>query len=61
VTGDPAGDGAIVATASSPAPKPPGGVDWDEVAELLPESYCVLAPKKLAALVSRPTPPAWSG
>jgi hypothetical protein len=31
------------------------GVDWDEVAELLIESYCVLAPKKLAALVDRPT------
>ena len=30
------------------------GVDWDEVAELLTESYCVLAPKKLAAQVDRP-------
>jgi hypothetical protein len=29
-------------------------VDWDEVAELLAESYCVLAPRKLAALVPRP-------
>lgn len=29
--------------------------DWDEVAELLTESYCVLAPKKLVALVDRPT------
>jgi hypothetical protein len=29
-------------------------VDWDEVAELLTESYCILAPKKLAALVARP-------
>jgi hypothetical protein len=29
-------------------------VDWDEVAELLTESYCILAPKKLAALVVRP-------
>jgi len=29
-------------------------VDWAEVAELLTDSYCVLAPKKLAALVSRP-------
>ncbi|MFE9689586.1 MmcQ/YjbR family DNA-binding protein [Micromonospora sp. NPDC005806] len=29
-------------------------VDWAEVAELLTESYCVLAPKKLAALVDRP-------
>jgi hypothetical protein len=32
------------------------GVDWDEVAELLTESYCVLAPKKLVALVDRPEP-----
>ena len=31
-------------------------VDWDEVAELLTESYCVLAPKKLVALVDRPAP-----
>ncbi|GAA2070766.1 MmcQ/YjbR family DNA-binding protein [Actinomadura alba] len=30
------------------------GVDWDEVAELLTESYCVLAPRKLVALVERP-------
>ena len=29
--------------------------DWDEVAELLTESYCVLAPKKLTALVDRPS------
>jgi hypothetical protein len=28
--------------------------DWDEVAELLTESYCLLAPKKLVALVDRP-------
>jgi hypothetical protein len=28
-----------------------GDVDWDEVAELLTESYCALAPKKLARLV----------
>jgi predicted DNA-binding protein (MmcQ/YjbR family) len=28
-------------------------VDWDEVAELMADSYCVLAPKKLAALVQR--------
>jgi predicted DNA-binding protein (MmcQ/YjbR family) len=33
-------------------------VDWDEVAELLTESYCLLAPKKLAALVPRPGPAA---
>ena len=30
------------------------GVDWDEVGELLTESYCVLAPKRLAAQVDRP-------
>ncbi|HEY8546264.1 MAG TPA: MmcQ/YjbR family DNA-binding protein [Acidimicrobiales bacterium] len=30
--------------------------DWDEVAELLTESYCLLAPKKLVALVDRPEP-----
>ncbi len=34
------------------------GVDWDEVTELVTESYCLLAPKKLAALVDRPTGPA---
>lgn len=28
--------------------------DWEEVAELMTESYCVLAPKKLIALVDRP-------
>lgn len=28
--------------------------DWTEVAELVTESYCLLAPKKLAALVPRP-------
>jgi len=31
--------------------------DWDEVAELLTESYCVMAPQKLAALVERPPDP----
>ncbi len=31
------------------------GTDWDEVRELLTESFCVLAPKKLIALVDRPT------
>lgn len=30
-------------------------VDWDQVAELITESYCVLAPKKLVELVDRPT------
>lgn len=29
-------------------------VDWDEVGELLTDSYCVPAPKKLVALVDRP-------
>ena len=33
-------------------------VDWDEVEELLTESYCLLAPKKLAALVPKPGPAA---
>jgi hypothetical protein len=28
--------------------------DWTEVAELLTDSYCVQAPKKLARLVDRP-------
>ena len=30
------------------------GTDWAEVGELLVESYCVRAPRKLAALVVRP-------
>ena len=30
------------------------GTDWDEVRELLTESYCVLAPEKLRAQVDRP-------
>jgi hypothetical protein len=30
------------------------GADWDEVAELITESYCVLAPKRLTELVGRP-------
>jgi hypothetical protein len=29
--------------------------DWSEVAELLTESYCIMAPRKLIALVNRPT------
>jgi YjbR len=29
-------------------------VDWDEVGELLIDSYCLLAPKRLAASVMRP-------
>jgi len=28
--------------------------DWDEVQEIVTESYCVLAPQKLVALVERP-------
>jgi YjbR len=31
------------------------GVDWNEVAELLTESYCVMAPKNLIAQVDRPS------
>ena len=30
--------------------------DWEEIGELVTESYCVLAPKRLAALVERPGP-----
>lgn len=29
--------------------------DWDEVAELVTESYCLLAPRKLADRVARPS------
>jgi hypothetical protein len=29
-------------------------VDWDEIAELVTESYCILAPRRLAANVDRP-------
>jgi hypothetical protein len=29
--------------------------DWDELAELLTDSYCVQAPRELAARVSRPS------
>jgi hypothetical protein len=28
--------------------------DWDDLGDLLTESYCVMAPKKLVALVDRP-------
>jgi hypothetical protein len=31
--------------------------DWDEVIELVTESYCLLAPKKLVARVDRPDDP----
>lgn len=30
-------------------------VDWDDVTELVTESYCVMAPKRLVELVDRPT------
>ena len=30
------------------------GLDWPEIQELLTESYCILAPKKLASQVPRP-------
>ena len=30
-------------------------VDWDEVAELLTDSYCLLAPKRLAGSIARPS------
>ena len=30
------------------------GVDWDEITELLTDSYCLLAPRKLVELVDRP-------
>lgn len=30
------------------------GTDWDEVREVVVESYCALAPKKLVALLDRP-------
>jgi hypothetical protein len=35
-----------------------GTTDWDAVTELLIESYCLLAPKRLAALLedTRPDP-----
>jgi predicted DNA-binding protein (MmcQ/YjbR family) len=31
--------------------------NWDEVRELVTESYCVMAPNKLVALVDRPVDP----
>lgn len=30
--------------------------DWDEVGEIITESFCQVAPKKLVALVDRPPP-----
>ena len=35
-----------------------GTLDWDEVAELIAESYCLAAPKRLAARVGTPPDPA---
>ncbi len=32
-----------------------GDTDWDEVSELLTESFCVMAPLKLVARVDRPS------
>jgi len=34
-----------------------GRTDWDEVAELMTESYCILAPRKLVEQVDRPELP----
>ncbi|HEX5586422.1 MAG TPA: MmcQ/YjbR family DNA-binding protein [Acidimicrobiia bacterium] len=34
-----------------------GSTDWGEVKELLTESYCLLAPKKLIALLGADRPP----
>jgi predicted DNA-binding protein (MmcQ/YjbR family) len=31
-----------------------GDVDWDEVRELVTESFCLVAPKKLIAGLDRP-------
>ena len=31
-----------------------GGVDWEEVAELVATAFCEVAPKRLAALVTEP-------
>lgn len=33
---------------------PPSSIDWDEVRELIETSYCLIAPKKLAAQVMQP-------
>lgn len=33
-----------------------GTTDWDEVRELVTESYCMFAPKKLVARLGRPEP-----
>ena len=36
------------------AARPPAETDWDEMAELIAESYCLTAPKRLAAQVGSP-------
>jgi predicted DNA-binding protein (MmcQ/YjbR family) len=57
---------AALSEAGHPFSKPPwrptvvgmvlgDAVDWDEVTELITESYCVLAPQKLVDLIERPT------
>lgn len=33
------------------------GANWDEVAEMITESYCLIAPKRLAAQVGAPPAP----
>jgi predicted DNA-binding protein (MmcQ/YjbR family) len=33
-------------------------IEWDEVAELIATSYCLIAPKRLSRLVDRPPGPA---
>ncbi|MGD0747822.1 MAG: MmcQ/YjbR family DNA-binding protein [Acidimicrobiales bacterium] len=38
----------------------PASLDWAEVAELIAESYCLTAPKRLAAQVAAPPGPAVS-
>ena len=37
-----------------------GGTDWEELAELITESYCLTAPKRLAAQVGSPPQPPFS-
>lgn len=35
--------------------------DWEELAELLTDSYCIQAPARLASMVSRPATTRWPG
>lgn len=37
------------------------GTDWDELAELLTDAYCLRAPERLATLVPRPPSPGSGG